>query len=168
MPIDVAKTIAGLDILSARVDEAVHEAVSEALALVQHLGQVNAPVGVPGNSTNPPGDLAASIFVTGPTGSGGIYSGLVGPTTVYGRQRELGGDIYPGRFARSIGAIDHPEGTGAEPGAYVLAFTIFGNFILTQHVYQSPEPYMLPSYIVMRDRLWVMTADRVARAIASS
>ena len=86
-----------------------------------------APVGVTGNSTNAPGDLRRSIVVEGPAGGDGIYSGKVGPTVIYGRQRELGGDIYPVH-------------------ARALVFTKFGTVYTVQRVYQKPEPFLKPAY----------------------
>ena len=43
----------------------------------------------------PPGRLASSIIMQGPYGSGvGRYRAGVGPTAVYGKQREFGGEIH--------------------------------------------------------------------------
>lgn len=104
---DVSATIAALDALTLRVHGATRDAVGDAAHLFQAQSMRNAPVGQPGNSTNPGGDLARSIAVEGPIGSGGSYAALVGPTVTtahpgiggrvynYGRLREFGGEIHP-------------------------------------------------------------------------
>lgn len=107
MPVDVAGAIAGLDALSARLDEATKDCVAAVAHLYQAKAMANAPVGRLGNSTNPSGDLRRSIHVEGPTGGDGTYAARVGPTVTtvrpgpggsvlnYGRQREFGGVITP-------------------------------------------------------------------------
>ena len=105
---DVAGTIAGLDALDKRVQLATEAIVADVSHMFQAFSMRNAPIGVPGNSTNAPGDLARSIEVDGPHAMGaGVYSADVGPTVVtanpgpggrvynYGRQREFGGEITP-------------------------------------------------------------------------
>jgi len=125
MSVDVARTLAGLDALLARMDLGVKQSIADAAHLIQAAAMEKAPVGTPGNSTNAPGDLARSIEVEGPTGGDGIYAAELGPTVIHGRQRELGGEIY-----------------GFEP---LLHFFRFGQEIYTSRVYQKPEPYMLPA-----------------------
>ena len=126
MSVDVARTLAGLDALLARMDLGVKQSIADAAHLIQAAAMEKAPVGTPGNSTNAPGDLARSIEVEGPTGGDGIYAAELGPTVIYGRQRELGGEIYP-------------------QIASALHFFRFGEEIYTRHVHQEPEPYMLPA-----------------------
>ena len=140
-------TNAALSALVTRIDLATQQICADAAHLFEAAGKKNAPVGVSGNSTNAPGDLRRSIIVDGPHALGvHVYTAQVGPTTIYGRQRELGGDIYPVR-ARS------------------LAFTKFGNFVLTGHVYQKPEPYMLPAYVEVLPTLPAVAKTRLAAAI---
>lgn len=146
---DVAATIAGLDALGARVDEAVFQIVADGLHLVQATAMGIAPVGTAGNTTNPPGDLARSIDVEGPAGGDGVYAGRVGPTVIYGRQRELGGDIYPQR-------------------AKALHFWKFGEEVYTRHVYQHPEPYMRPAEMESIPSIELIALDHIASAIAGS
>lgn len=125
MPVEIADTLAGIDELSKRFNTAMRDIVGDALHEIQLFGALFAPAGTPGNTTNPPGDLKRSIDVQGPQGGDGLYAGRVGPTVIYGRQRELGGHIYP-KFARW------------------LVFTKFGDTVYTKHVYQPPHPYMKP------------------------
>jgi hypothetical protein len=120
---DVAETIAALTVMQGRFEEAMKDTVAAVLEDLRVKGEYFAPVGVDGNATDPPGTLAASIIPTPVTGGGGIYTGEVGPTTVYGRQRELGGPITP-------------------VYAEKLKFRIFGFRIETDYVYQRPQPYM--------------------------
>ena len=148
MAVEVEDTIRGLDILNLRIDAAVKQTVADVLHMFQAAGMEKAPVGTPGNTTNAPGDLSRSIEVTGPDGSDGSYSGLLGPTTVYGRQRELGGDIYPVHARR-------------------LRFEKFGEVIHTFHVYQHPEPYMLPAEEENIVNVYPIAESRIAEAIAS-
>ena len=158
--VDIGATMAGLDALLKRVDNGVAAAVADGLHLLQLVGAANAPVGTLENSTNPPGDLARSIDVEGPHGADGVYEGEVGPTTIYGRQRELGGDI-PGDLAKSI---------DVEGRARTLHFFTFGREVFTRHVYQVGAHYMLKTYeeVVDGGSLEVIGYERMATAIAGS
>ena len=144
--IDVADTIAGFEMLIDRVNAATEGIVGDALHLIQLAAMRNAPIGTPGNSTNPPGDLARSIDVDGPYGGDGLWAGEVGPTVIYGRQRELGGDIYP-RTAKA------------------LHFWRFGEEVYTRHVYQAPEPYLAPAEAESLPAIQTMADERIAAAI---
>ncbi len=130
MAIDIAETLAALDALNTRTNEAMRQSVADGLHLIQATAMAKAPRGTPGNSTNLPGDLARSIEVTGPRGRGarGLYVGWVGPTTVYGRLRELGSGngIFPVR-------------------ARMLHFFKFGEEVFTYSVHQKAEPYLKPA-----------------------
>jgi hypothetical protein len=126
MGIEVGATVVGLELLGMRVDHATRRIVGDAAHIFQAEGMKLAPVGVSGNSTNAPGDLARSIDVEGPRDVGGVYLARVGPTVVYGRQRELGGPIYP-------------------TAASILHFVKFGQDVFTMAVRQGPRPYMLPA-----------------------
>jgi hypothetical protein len=164
--IDVSGTIAGLSALALRLDGAAKLAVKDVAGMYQDAARLNAPVGVEGNTTAPPYTLAESILIDGPSGMDGLYYAQLGPTTVYGRQRELGGDIYPGQIARSIGA---EQIGGREPGKHVLVFTKWGQVYYSLHVYQFGSFYMkrtveeMPSTAV-REK----ASAAIARAIVGS
>jgi len=162
--IDASGTIAGLDLLAKRADAATRDIVADAAHIVQANVMAVTPVGVPGNTTNPPGDLRRSLDVEGPTGSDGTYVARMGPTKVYSRQRELGGHIYPGR-ARSIGS----EGIGGtSPGKQYLVFTKFGVVYKSIHVYQHPRPYMLPGLKASGPQIDTMIEERMGAALVGS
>lgn len=161
---DAAAAIAGLEALKARVSDATRQSAADALHMFQAAGMAHAPVGVSGNSTNAPGDLRRSIIVEGPHTSGpDVWSGQVGPTTVYGRQRELGGPIFPKnalalRFVKfGTTWIIGPE---VIPGA-------FGSTIYMDRpgVYQHPRPYMLAAYMEVKPALPGMVEAHMAEAI---
>lgn len=144
---DVDATIAGLDALASRLRDTTRQVTADAAHLIQAQSMGFAPVGVAGNSTNTPGDLRRSILVDGPHQvSDDSWLAHVGPTTVYGRQRELGGDIYPQR-------------------ARVLRFEKFGETVFASHVYQKPEPYMKPGLAAARPEITAVVADRYTAAI---
>ena len=159
MPINVGGTIAGLDALGLRIDGATRQATADALHLFQAAGMLNAPVGTPGNSTNAPGDLARSIDVEGPEGGDGVYAGEVGPTVVYGRQRELGGTIF------KLDGFMHFFTDGG--GHY--AETVFGGGpeVFTHVVHQFGAHYMLRAWddVMLSGSVEAVTEDRVAAAI---
>ena len=147
MDVDISATLAGLDALQGRIDDATRQATADAAHLFQASAMVHAPVGITGNSTNAPGDLRRSIVVDGPVQiAEHSWHAKLGPTTVYGRQRELGGDIYP----RST---------------EFLRFEKFGEVIRTRHVYQRPEPYMKPAYEDQRAAVAAVVDGRIVAAI---
>ena len=146
MGIDVSGTIAGLDLLAKRVDQATRQIVADVAHLFQAAGIDEAPVGVSGNSTNAPGDLRRSIDVQGPTGRDGIYEALVGPTVVYGRQRELGGAIYP-------------------VTATFLRFEKFGVVYYRTRVFQEANPYMKRGYVQTLPSIEPVARERLRAAI---
>lgn len=144
---DVDATIAALDALMERVDDATGQIVADGLHLIQAASMGFAPVGVTGNSTNAPGDLRRSIIVEGPARVGDHqWTGRVGPTVIYGRQRELGGAIYP-QTARS------------------LVFTKFGTTYYRQRVYQHPQPYMKPGADAAIPNIAAVRDARLSEAI---
>lgn len=149
MPIEVGATIAGLDALSTALDDAMRQSVSDAAHIIQRIAMQKAPVGVAGNSTNMPGDLRRSIRVAPVVGGAGTYTTNVGPYVVYGRQRELGGPIYP-------------------VTATVLAFTKFGESVFTSRVYQKPEPYLLPAELEAVPLIEAKVRANFARVTAGS
>lgn len=136
MGIEVGGTIAGLERLIRRVDQATEEIIREAAHVFQAQAMLTAPVGTPGNSTNTPGDLRRSIAVDGPKGGAGVYTAEVGPTVTtanpgpggtvfnYGRIREFGGTITP-------------------KVAPALAFRSFGAVYITASVTQVGDHYLL-------------------------
>jgi hypothetical protein len=148
--VDVAGTIAGLRALAQRIDQATQAIAADAIHLYQLAGIANAPVGdYPDNSTNPPGDLARSIDVQGPRGADGIYEAEVGPTVIYGRQRELGGTI----FAKSAGA---------------LHFFRYGDEIFTRSVTQVGSHYMLRAWDQVTPQIYPLAVERISAAIVGS
>jgi len=146
--IKVAATIAAMKVLGARVEEATRQIAADAAHIVQAESMMEAPVGVYGNATNMPGDLRRSIDVEGPTGGEGTYLARVGPTVIYGRQRELGGDIYPKNVS-------------------LLRFTKFGETVFTAHVHQDPNPYMLRGEMASLVKIEATARARVAEAIVA-
>lgn len=159
--IDVTATIAGIDALGERVNAAVRDIVEDCLNLTQITGAATAPVGLPGNPTSaPPGTLGRSILVEGPVGGDGHWEGKVGPTTVYGRQRELGGDIYP-VTAKALHFFEVRPLSYAE-GEYG------GAEVFTKHVHQFGAHYMLRAYEEVLPSFSVIADEHVAAAIAGA
>lgn len=140
MGIDVGATVAGLQALAIRVTNATEAIVGDVAHVFQAKAMELAPVGVPGNSTNAPGDLARSIEVEGPTGFGTTFVARVGPTVItmypgpggrvfnYGRQREFGGTLVPRVSA-------------------TLAFSSFGQWFFPTSVHQEGAHYLLRARI---------------------
>lgn len=161
---EVAATVAAMEALKARVSAATRQSVADALHLFQAAGMAHAPVGVSGNSTNAPGDLRRSIIVDGPAPVGaGVWEGQVGPTVVYGRQRELGGAIVP----KTASALRFTKfGTTFVVGPTVIPGG-FGNIVYSNRpgVYQHPRPYMLPGYMEVKPELPAMVDANIAAAI---
>lgn len=135
-----ADAIAAIDALIARVDAATKASVSDGKNLIDVGAKALAPVKT--------GALRRSIIPT-PTVPAGLhaYTARVGPTTVYGRQRELGGHIYPVR-AKALRFL-------GKDGAVVYAM----------HVYQHPEPYLKPAAEAVRARFRAVVVKRMAAAI---
>jgi hypothetical protein len=145
---DVKACVLALERLSKDFDRTARRITSKALDTVQAAGRGFAPIGTPGNTTAPPGTLKESILVQAPRGADGLYYGEVGPTTIYGRQRELGGHIYPKH-------------------AKALRFVKFGDVVYTRHVYQKPEPYMKPGRDASLLPIREMAREQVAKTISS-
>ena len=135
-----------------RVRSATAKAVVDSALIVQRAAMANAP--------KETGNLARSIKITGPFVAGrDTWKAMVGPTTVYGRQRELGGHIYPKnvtwmRWADPAGKYGYLHRSWGTPG-----------FAYSQHVYQRPQPYLHPavdeSLVEIRKRF----ADRIGAAM---
>lgn len=132
--------------LKTQMHLATLRSVEQAANIVQMYSRQEAPKGVEGNTTNPPGDLAASIVIDGPHTYGDIVVAEVGPTVIYGRQRELGGDIYP---------TNKPE----------LVFTKWGKVYHSLHVYQHPNPYMARALVISHPMIEAAVDKEVALAI---
>lgn len=158
MAVDVAGTLAGLDALVERVHDATRDIVSDVADLLQKRAIENAPVGVEGNTTNPPGDLKRSIEVDGPHGADGAYTAEVGPTVVtanpgrggriynYGRQREFGGTIRPRISPR-------------------LVFTSFGVTFAVPSVTQEGSHYLLRARTEAQPAIEASIEDHLAIAV---
>lgn len=145
--IHVSATIAGLDALAERIDEATKQIVADAAHLVQRASMEFAPVGTAGNTTNTPGDLRRSIRVTGPEGGDGTYVAQVAPWIVYGRQRELGGTIR----------AYNPSG--------LLTFVKFGQVYRKASVYQVPHPYLEPGRDTSIPAIEAVAIERLSIAV---
>lgn len=142
--VDVNAAIAALVDIQAAMDAACREIVVDGAHIVQAASMGFAPVGDrPGG-----GQLRRSIDVKGPMPSPlGGWEAKVGPTVIYGRQRELGGAIFPVR-AKALHWVD---AAGVE------------HFAL--RVYQHPEPYMKPGLAASRAAVYAMAEAKVAVVI---
>lgn len=137
-----ADAIAALDALIERVREAARRSVADEAALIEGAAKEFAHVKT--------GTLRRSILPTPvhPLATN-VFESLVGPTVVYGRQKELGGHIFPVR-ARALRFI-------ARDGALVFA----------AHVYQPPIPFLKPGYQAAAPRFTDVVLRRVGAAILS-
>ena len=135
MASDFSATLAGLDALKHRIEDASLKITVGAAEIFRHQSAENAPVGEKDNSTNPSGDLRDSMIAEVPVGAGSTWASRVGPTvrTVhpgpggrvfnYGRQREFGGLLW----AKS---------------AVYLAFKTHGVYVRKLFVYQHGAYYL--------------------------
>lgn len=147
MTVEVGAAIAALDELASRIDKETERAVFEAAAELDAAAKALAP--------SLTGTLRRSIRIEGPRRAGlGAYRAKVGPTVIYGRQRELGGHIVPVRakMLRWPGPGD-PRGQ-------------FGP-IFARHVYQRPHPYLKPATLALRSRFRDIAAKHWAAAVRS-
>lgn len=143
MPIIVGPTIMKMEFLETKMDIATERIVDEAAAIVERFGREFAPRGVPGNSTAPSGELGASFVTSGPSGGEGVWTALVGPTTVYARQRELGGPILPKVAAH-------------------LSFVIFGRRIYATRVFQVGSHYLQEAEDMSTPEIFAKAVEIVA------
>jgi hypothetical protein len=147
--VDVDAAVTALDALMVALDDATREGVADGAARVQRLGRTY----VPETSGRGSGQLASSITVTGPYPSGlGSHTAKVGPTTVYGRIREIGGQI-PGR--RTV--MTHP----------FLRWEANGRTFFARKVHQKGGKYMLRAVIDVRPQFQDICARRWRHAIES-
>lgn len=156
MPIEitVADTIAGLEALALRCQVAGYLATTDALVVIRDYARDFAPVGVEGNTTNPPGTLKEHESITGPVGGGTRWTGRVGPTVVsknaravnYGRQREFGGGILgrPPKF---------------------LKFTKFGQWLNPTAVYQEGSHFLLRARLASGPKITERVIVRFTEAV---
>lgn len=150
MPILVADALHAIDTLIERLDLATQDLVSTAARQVQNEARIRA--------AKLSGENAASIEIDAAKNSGPRYgmtgvplgryawSRLVGPTTVYGRIREIGGPI-PGRGK----TMSHPY----------LRWWWNGRPVFKRRVYQHGKPYLRPAvenlertYLGLATRKW--------------
>lgn len=152
MPIETEAAIAALDAMTSRVRSATVKAVVDSAVVVQRLAVINAPV--------VDGELRRSIKITGPQVAGrDRWAAYVGPTVVYGRQRELGGHLYPKRVAwmRWLDtAWKYPP---------LHRFPKSPDWAYSQHVYQKPEPYLKPAVEQALPMIRQRFANRVSAAM---
>ena len=122
MPVDVSATLAGLDALTARINEASETIAGRAALIVQRAGMAATHVRT--------GTLRRSWTVVGPEGSGGAYSAQVGPTMVYARRQELGfqpplrdslGRSFPNDYGRPY---VQPSALAARSGIEQMAISV--------------------------------------------
>lgn len=137
-----SEAIAAIDVLIAGIDRAMRDSVRDVTGAVERAAKEKAPVRT--------GTLRRSILPT-PTVriAPHVWAAKVGPTTVYGRQKELGGHIYPVR-AKALRFI-------ARDGALVFA----------QHVYQYPQPFLKPATDEVAQRFNGIIIRRVGEVILS-
>lgn len=143
MPIDVTGAQLGLDRLLAALPVATARASSEMADAVKIEAQANLK--------NPLGPLATSMRAEGPDMIGTTsWRTKMGPTLIYGRQRELGGHIDP---------VDATILTAhyRAPGYW----TWEGQDVFTNHVFQLGQHYLkrgvemaLPRLHHIAARIW--------------
>lgn len=142
-PSSVANLAAALDRLVVAAVQSTPVAVSQAATIVQGQARSNASHR-PGPNVGS-GDLRRSILTGAGVTAGPMvpgvarigpfrWSSVVGPTVIYGRIQELGGNIYPHHMARS--------GSG-RPG--MLSWVADGRRIYARHVYLPARPYLSPA-----------------------
>lgn len=167
MPVDVAATIAGLTVLQDQFQDANKQIVADAASIIQGRAQKLAPVGVTGNSTDPPGTLRRSIITEGPYPiDANVYQAQVGPTTKYGRQRELGGSIRP-KSAKALHFFKF--GDEVYIGPSLIPMVINNTYYIARSgVYQHPHPYMKPAVSDSESTIESMVLERVAAVIAEA
>lgn len=131
--------------LARRVDGATDRGVNAGLEVVRaeavsKLSQVSHPpfTKTPSTAPEPPamidGALGRSFRVLRDASSGGRYSGRIGPTKIYSRIQELGGDIYV-------------------KTAPFLRWFEDGSWHQALHVYLPPRPYLKPAVEDSKDRI---------------
>jgi hypothetical protein len=107
-----------------------------------------APVGTPGNSTNPPGDLRKSIIFTPPaTLDFGKWGTIVGPTVM---------SIRPGPGGRVLNYARiraWPSATLIRPNVRpYLMFQVNGKWVKTRMVIQHGTPWFITASLFIRNK----------------
>lgn len=115
------ETIAALDALIHRIDSATKASVRDSIGAVESKakGLAHVKTGAMRRSI-----LPTPVMPAGPH----VFTAMVGPTVVYGRQKELGGHIFPVR-ARALRFLDRD-----------------GHVVFRSHVYQHPIPFLKPGF----------------------
>lgn len=154
MGFDTSDFLSGVSALRARLNEATEDIVEDGLGILTEAIMDNAPVRT--------GTLRRSVQATPVRQNGeGIYEGQVGPTVIYARIRELGGDIYPrprlvigkdGRIYPHVLSWVGPDGRRR----------------FAHHVHQVGRPYVKPAVEASRDPINDMARERWAAAITES
>jgi hypothetical protein len=119
--------------------------------------QAAAPVGTPGNSTNPPGDLRKSIIFTFPVPTGaGKWGTIVGPTVM---------SIRPGPGGRVLNYARiraWPSATAIHPNVRpYLMFQINGKWVKKRMVVQHGTPWFITASQVARDQARDLLVENV-------
>lgn len=158
MSVEVTATIAGLDALAARIEEAAREVCARAAHIFQAEAMQTAPRGIGGNSTNATGDLARSMEVDGPSGAEGVYAARMGPTVVT-RNAGPGGTVLNYGRIREFGGVITPKVSKA------LAFDRFGEHVVTSRVEQQGKHYLLRAREEAAPAVDAMVIETVAAAV---
>jgi hypothetical protein len=149
MPVDDRAAQAALDELIIACTAASAGIVQEGAEDVQRASRLNLKDAV--------GELAMSITITGPDPIGAAaYEAEIGPTAIYGRQRELGGPIDP--ISRTV-----LTAAFRDPGYWMWDYGDGQGLreVFTHHVFQVGQHYlkrgleeMIPEYFRIAIRRW--------------
>lgn len=128
-----------------------------ATARVSHAMAEEVTSGGKAQLTDPLGPLAESITITGPDQIAAYsYQTLTGPTLVYGRQRELGGEILPQERSILTASFrdpgywtwDYGDGRGEVD---VFAYSVFQ---VGQHYLKRGVELSMPKLAQIAMRIW--------------
>jgi len=119
--------------------------------------QAAAPVGTPGNSTNPPGDLRKSIIFTKPAPLGaGKWGTIVGPTVQ---------SIRPGPGGRVLNYArirSWPSATAIHPNVRpYLVFQVHGKWVKKRVVVQHGTPWFITASQIVRNQARDLVVENV-------
>lgn len=132
------------DNLARKYKDAAKSATGIALHAIEREAKINATV----NPKVRTGRLRQSILVRGPRNEGFRFSGEVGPTVIYGRIQELGGEIFPKR-AKWLHWVD---GTGDH---------------FAKHVTLPSRPYLKPAVSLTKGMIGDIFRAELAKASSS-
>jgi hypothetical protein len=156
MPVDDSAAQKALDELTIALTAASAAITKEGAEVVQSAARFNL--------TDAIGPLAQSIMITGPDRIAlSAYQTEVGPTLVYGRQRELGGPIDP---------VERTVLTAAfrDPGYWMWDYGDGRGLVdvYTPHVFQFGQHYLkrgvdvsIPEYYAIAIRRWAAALREV-------